>query len=806
MPGIQIDYDKWRQRWGESGDFAFKRDDTRRPILSIDPPPPFTSGDLHIGQIYWVIYMDSIARYYRMKGYNVLYPVGWDMQGFPTELQVEKRFGRDMPREEFYKRCSEIALYNMRTMKAQMDKVGAMYDGSMEYMTMSPEYRRKVQLSLVLMYEKGFVYRGKHPVEWCTHCDSAITREETSDVERNSQLNYINFSVGKETLEIATSRPELMHACVAVAVNPNDDRYKPMAGKTVTVPLFDRKVKLIADEMVDKEFGTGAEMVCTFGDKNDIMMFYKHKLDLVEAMNSQGMLTSSGKYDGMPTREARAAIIRDLKAANLLVKQEQLAQTVKVHDRCGTPIELLASTQWFIRTKEHAERIKEMASMVKFVPEHRLQELKNWADYIEWDWDISRNRVFGTPIPFWYCNDCGELLPAKKESLPVNPAIDKAQYAKCPKCGSSNVVGERDTCDVWVDSSITPMVVAGWPDDMALFRRAFPAAFRIQGNDIVKTWAFYTIFRTWALTGSKPFDNLLVTGMVLGEDGREMHKSWGNGVMPEDVIRDYGVDPMRLWAAMSGSMEKDKPFTTVELNHARAFCVKLYNSALFVKNALAEIKEPKHPENHMGIFDIWILNRLNEVVKDVEEAYERFDLYSAMSALTNFYWHEFCDYYIENVKYRLREDAPLMSKEAAAFTLKHVLLETLKLAAPIMPFTAEEVHAMFSQGSIFPEGLPKYGRTTRTSDYAVNGVLFTSPIQVDYGMAGKLLNDIISDVRKAKSNSRLALNKPISAINIKVNEEYIGIIEQSKEELIGICKAGSITVSPSKEYSVGIDP
>lgn len=802
----EIDYNKWKERWQESGAFAFRRGDKSSPILSIDTPPPFTSGDLHIGQAYWVIYTDSIARYYRMKGYNVLYPVGWDMQGFPIELQAEKRFGREMPREEFYRRCSEIAVHNMGLMKAQMSKLGASFDVSLEYMTMSPEYRRKVQLSLLLMHEKGFVYRGKHPVEWCTHCNSSIAREETSDVERNSQSNYIKFACDGGHIEIATTRPELLHACVAVAVNPGDERYKSMVGKGVAVPLAGRKVKVIADELVDASFGTGAEMVCTFGDKNDVIMFYKHGLHLVGAMSGQGLLTNSGKYDGMNSKDARAAVLRDLREAGLLLKQEQVAQTVKVHDRCNTPIELLVSTQWFIRTKEHAEKIKEVASGVRFIPERKLQELCNWANYIEWDWSISRNRVFGTPLPFWYCGDCGTIIPARRESLPVDPASSAAPRRECPKCGSSKVIAERNTCDVWVDSSITPMVIAGWPDDMELFKRAFPATFRIQGNDIIRTWAFYTILRTWALTGNKPFESLIVNGMVLGEDGREMHKSWGNGVLPEDVLRDYGVDAMRLWAAMSGSVGKDKPFSYVELNHSRAFSVKLYNSALFIRGALASVREPKHAEKHMGVFDIWILIRLNSLIREVEEAYERFDLYAAMSALTNFYWHEFCDYYLEDVKYRVSGEgsAGQASRESAAFTLKHVLLTALKLIAPVMPFLAEETNAMFESGSVFAGELPVH-KEMPAGKYVVNGVLFAAPIQVDYESAGALLNGIVSDVRKAKSSARLALNKGISAININVREEYLGIIEQSKGELAGILKAGSVNVKPSQDYSVSIE-
>ncbi len=807
---MEIDYQKWIAYWKESNLFTFKQGDTDKSLFVIDTPPPFTSGDLHMGQVYWVVYTDSLSRYYTLKGCNVLYPVGWDMQGFPTELLVEKQYGRKIPREEFYTKCTEIANANKDSMKKQMLSLGAMFDGVHEYMTMSEDYRRKVQLSLLIMNDKGFIYRAKHPVAWCSKCNTSIAREEIDDNEQDAQFNYIDFKVGERELEIATTRPELLHACVAVAVNPGDKRHAALVGKRASVPLSDREVPIIADEMIDKEFGTGAEMVCTFGDKNDVIMFYKHKLEHIEAMDGRGNIINSGKYDGLNAKDARAMVLKELSEKGLLKRQESIKHTVKTHDRCHTEIELLSSMQWFMHIKEHAEKIKEIAHDVEFIPDFKRQNLYDWANFIEWDWNISRNRIFGTPLPFWYCGDCGAIIPAERERLPVNPAFDAPPAVKCPKCGSIKIVGEHDTCDVWVDSSITPLVVAGWPDNKELFNRAFPATLRIQGPDIVRTWAFYTMFRVWAITGEKPFEKLLVHGMILGTDGREMHKSLGNGVAPEELMKKYGVDAIRLWVALSGGIGKDKIFSYEELNYANAFTNKLWNSALFVRKSEAEAGTADEDLNGaMGIFDLWILGRLNQVTKVVEESYERLDLYGAMTALMGFYWHEFCDFYIENVKYRVNSDEKQMRKSrlAAVFTLKHVLSSALQLFSPVMPFIAEEINAMYGgvAGSIFNGKIPQYSENEEPSGYVINGVVFKSGLpETDYVQFGALLNNVIADVRKAKSGARLALNKQITAININVPGGYLNALENCKKELMAICKADKVSVKEAGEYSVAI--
>ena len=787
------------------GIFSFHHEDESRRLFVIDPPPPFTDGALHMGQAYWVSYIDALARYKRMRGFNVLFPVGWDMQGFPSEIATEKKYGKSLQRDEFYAKCAELSQQNLEVMKKQMLSLGASFDQSLEYKTLSESYRRKVQFALLTLFKKGMTYRMKHSVSWCTNCVTSISREEIEEREESSTLNTIAFEVGSESINISTTRPELLHACVAVAVNPDDERYSKLVGKKAVVPIYGRKVPVIADQIVDKGFGTGAEMVCTFGDKNDVLLYHKHGLELVEAIDEHGKLKNSGELDGMSLKDARVKVLEKLKEKKLLIETTAIKHQVKKHDRCSTNVELLSSTQWFIKTKDFSDKIIESGKSITWDPDFAVQRLIDWAQFIEWDWNISRNRIFGTPIPFWYCADCGEVIAPEESDLPVNPALEKAKVQKCPKCGSESIVGEQATCDNWVDSAITPLIIAGWPDDKNLFERAYPSTVRIQGSDIVRTWAFYTIFMNWALVGQKPIENMLINGMVLGPDGTEMHKSLGNSIYPEEVLSKYGTDVLRLWVAMSGSIGKDKRFSYEEVDKAKAFITKLKNSAKFViKAAPAAIEE--QPHKGMGIFDVWVLNRLNMAIKSATEAYDSFNLYAASSKLMDFYWHDFCDYYIENVKHRVPEPEKGESAKAAAYTLRHVLSTFLQLISPIIPFVAEEINETLGNESLMAQQMPKYAEKKSGADYVINGVVFSSAIvDIDYEDAGTMLNNVIGEVRKQKAASRIALNKQISSIHINVPEAYYNVVKGYSAELGKICKAEKVSVSVSESYSVAIN-
>ncbi len=799
--------DKWNAYWQEHKVLFDEK--SNKPIFSIDTPPPFTTGELHMGQAFWVCYIDSIARYKRLRGFNVLYPQGWDMQGFPIEIAVEKKFGRSLSRADFYGKCTALAEENIGKMKVQMRNLGASFDESLEYKTASKDYRRKLQLSLLMMYEKGMIYRAKHPIEWCPHCESSISREQVNEISEKSNLNYIDFGIegSKDKMTIATTRPEMLHAIVAVAVNPADKRYKKLIGKSVKVPVFNNSVKIIGEDSIDMEYGTGAEMICTFGDKNDVLLSFKHKLGFVEAIDEKGLLKNAGKFNGMHTTKARDAVLEDLKTCGALIKQEPIEHAVKQHDRCHTAIELIVAMQWFIKTKEFSNNIKESALSMKWFPDASKQRLLDWSNVIEWDWNISRHRVFGTPIPFWYCENCNEIVAPKKEALPVDPASTPAPKDKCPKCGS-RLIGESDTCDCWIDSSITPMIIAGWPENKALFARAFPSSMRIQGMDIIRTWAFYTTFRMWALTGNKPFEHLLTHGMILDTEGKEMHKSSGNGISPELLVnKKYPIDAIRLWVALCGGIGKDKSFSYAEIDYAKSFLIKLENTAIFVKSAIDGMRlEKEPPHKYFGIFDLWILDRLNTAVKEVMESYDNLDLYEAMSKAMAFHWHEFADFYIENVKYRIHSTEKGMegSKRAAAFTLLHVFRTSLLMLAPVMPHIAEELNAMFESNDIFANEFPQHMARTHNSDYIINGVVFKSAIQdIAFDTAGTFLNGIITEVRKAKAKGRMALNKEISSIIINVPEEYYMTTIAAKDELMQICKAKDVQVSKG-EYSVEI--
>ena len=811
--------EKWRKYWKEKKLFRFDDKNERSQWFLIDTPPPFTNGALHMGQVFWVCYIDAIARYKRMKGFNVLYPQGWDAHGFPTEREVEKKYGKGLPRQEFYKRCIEVSRVNIDTMRNSMLKLGATFDDRYDYLTISDDYLAKVQKSVLDMYEKGLVYRAAHPVEWCVNCGTVISREQAEEREEESVLNYLDFSIvapkGKKAKEgsvtIATSRPELLHACVAVAVNPKDKRFKDVIGQKARVPIFGQEVPVIADDAVDKDYGTGAEMVCTFGDKRDINLYYKHKLRLIEATDEKGFLKNAGPFNKVHLRDARGAVLDELKKTGQLKKQEPMKHVIKIHDRCSNPIEFISSMQWFMKTTEHAEKIKQMAQGIKWVPEFTKQRLIDWANFIEWDWAISRNRVFGTPIPFWYCDNekCGNIVPADSKKLPVDPPSQPAPLKECPKCRKGRLIGETLTMDGWVDTSITPMVIAGWPEDKARFKSGFPNAIRIQGTDIIRTWCFYTIYRTWALTGNKPWEGIIAHGMILGLDGREMHKSYGNGMYSDELTQKYPVDAIRLWVALSGGITKDKPFSYQDMEFAKSFVNKFYNTANFVKLALSNGKLPKEePHKSLNVFDMWILNRLDAVVKEVTANYDSYMLYEALISAVNFYWHEFADFYIENVKHRVYSEDKKMqkSKEAALFTLNHVLNTMTKVLAPVVPFVCEEVNSMFDQKhSVFEGGFPSYSENKDEMDYVINGVVFKSSIvNTNPENAGIVLNNAIAEVRKQKAQAKIALNKEIASININVPDEYYSTVLTQKEEIALICKARKVSVSRSKEFSVSI--
>jgi valyl-tRNA synthetase len=769
--------ERWQKAWEDDGTYRFDEEDTVRPIYSIDTPPPFTSGELHMGHVLSYSYFDFAARFRRMNGFNVYYPQGWDTQGFPTEVKVEKKFGR-LPPVQFREKCVEWTVEMIARMKSQMGQMGFSPDWRYEYRTMDPEYHRKVQLSLIRMYGDKLVYRDRYPVFWCPRCVSAVAKAELDEEERDGTLNHIRFEgpEGRE-LVIATTRPELLHACQAVLFNPKDERYANLEGKTAKTP-FGKEVPLIADNEVDKEFGSGLVMVCTFGDKMDVVWMHRYKLGIHEAIDQYGKMRNSGSLDGLKAAEAKKKVVEELEAAGKIEKKSPTRQIVKVHDRCKTPVELIPSRQWFADIRTTAAHIKALAQKIRWVPDFGISYLIDWVEGAEWDWVISRQRVFGTPLPFYYCDSCNATAPADEGELPFYP--EKAVGRKC-SCGG-DMKAETSTCDCWVDSSITPLIISGWPDEERM-KRFYPVSLRPQGVEIVRTWAFYTIYRSGvALSGLPPFETILLNGNVLAPDGKKMSKSLGNIISPAELLKDYPTDSIRQWAALSGAMAKDRPFSYEDIKYAKSFLTKVWNAARFIE-ACGKPRRAVGPDE-LTTIDRWILGRLSATVKDCTSDMEGFEYHHAMKRMQDFFWHDVCDNYLEYVKHRVYGDGA-GTKEAALYTLNRVLEDSMKVLAPITPHITEEIYRQLYGGeSIHKQGWPEAGEGYPAEVAKV-----------------AVLNEIVSQLRQHKSRNKMPQNAELELVRLGLPE---GMDAELLDELSRISKIKRIeTVKGEFSVSVG---
>ncbi|OEC86700.1 MULTISPECIES: valine--tRNA ligase [Methanobacterium] len=793
---IPKDYDHkkealWQDKWQRDDTYKFIGDGTR-PNYIIDTPPPYPTGATHMGHVLNWTYIDIIARFKRMQGYDVLFPQGWDCHGLPTEVKVEETHNikkGDVARAKFREMCVDLTRTNIKQMKSQMLSMGFSQDWSREFVTMTPEYMKRTQLSFLKMYEQGLIYRGIHPVNWCPRCETAIAFAEVEYHENETYLNYLEFPVeeSEKGLMIATTRPELLSACVAVVVHPEDERYKEMAGKKVEIPLFGRNVEIITDEEVDPEFGTGAVMICTFGDKTDVLWVNKYNLDIIEALDEKGVMKDvSCKYAGMNTQDCKKQIIEDLKNEGYLKKQEKVDQNVGLCWRCKTPIEILVKNQWFVAVKDLIPDVREASAEMKWTPEHMETRLLNWTGSMDWDWCISRQRIFATPVPVWYCSKCGKVHLATPDMLPVDPTQDKLE-GKC-ECGNDEFIGETDVLDTWMDSSISPLSITGWPDED--FKKYYPASLRPQGHDIIRTWAFYTILRCKALTGEKPFDEIVVNGMVSGEDGHKMSKSRGNTISPEEVLEEYGADALRLWAANSvpGS---DVPFAWKDVKYGYKFIRKFWNAFRFINMHIQDFKlsvSEEEIQKNLDPMDKWILSKLNRLLADVMGSIESYNFANVVNSIQAFIWHDFCDEYIEAVKYRLYNDSPEleMSKEASQYTLQAVISTSLIMLAPLTPHFADEIYQYVSDTGI---------SIHKTLWPDVNFELIDDAAEE----TGEIGVELIGEIRRFKASKKMPLNAKIKTLNIYTPDTaLIGQIENLKEDIKGTMRIESLDVMTGK--------
>lgn len=776
---------KWQDAWERWNIHKYDDADRVRPPFSIDTPPPYPSGELHIGNILNWCYFDFVARYKRLKGFNVHFPQGWDCHGLPTEVRTEKTLKirkRDVPPEQFRADCIRLTNEWIVAMKQTIQKMGFSIDWNLEYRTMDPSYWRKTQLSFLRLYHKNLLYRGEHPVNWCPRCETAIAEAEVEYVQRKGNLLYLKFSVDGSDLIVATTRPELIPACVAIVVHPDDERTSNLIGKVAKTPIFKAEVPIISDEAVEKEFGSGVVMICTYGDKNDVKWQKGHDLPVIKCITENGIMTeSAGAYQGLKIQAARDKIIEDLRSGNLVEREEILERSVGTCWRCVTPVEILAKPQWFMKTRDLSQRVRESAELIRWIPAYAKQRLLDWVGTLDWDWVISRQRIFATPIPVWYCKSCGEVVLAEEEWTPIDPKLEGPRGKQCPKCSSADFIPEVDVLDTWMDSSITSAVHAGWPDDDESFSRLFPADLQPNGYDIIRTWDYYLLVRSLALFDSIPYKSVLVNGMVRGKDGRMMHKSYGNYVAADEVMEKHGSDAVRQWAAAGASTGSDIQFRWDAVDYAWRFQVKLWNASKLVSSHISDSKTDLKPVS-MNVLDKWLLSKVEKLTKDVEDAFENNHFSVALEAIREFFWHVFCDNYLEACKYRLYDEGGA-GKDSAKYALSTSLLRILQLLSPIIPHLTEELYQIIFRARTNYESI----NNIPWPEYDVNLVDSRSELIGDIALA------TIAEIRRTKAAKKIPLSEKIEKLEL-YSKTHASDLKESLDDIRGTCKIENLEI------------
>jgi valyl-tRNA synthetase len=767
------------------------------PVYSIDTPPPSVSGHLHLGHVYSYSHPDFMARFYRMNGYNVFYPMGYDDNGLPTERLVEKRLGAaavHMGRSTFIDQCLKISEEVERDYEDLWKRLGLSIDWRYTYRTIDLLSRRASQLSFIELYKQGKAYRRESPAIWCPECQTSIAQADLNDLERQSELVILSFQLDDgSSLPIATTRPELLPACVAVFIHPKDARYAHLTGKYARSPLFNKKIPVLSDPLADPNKGTGAVMCCTFGDTTDIVWWHNHQLPMVEVIGSDGRMThAAGKYAGLTTSDARRSLLQNLEDSQQVMDRQLITQSVRVHERCDTPVEYILIKQWFISLLEHKESLKIQGEKVEWFPPQMQARYRAWVENLNWDWCISRQRFFGIPFPVWYCRRCGEVIVADESELPVDP-LEQQPNKPC-HCGSLDFVPEEDVLDTWATSSLTPQIVGQRLENPALYDKVFPFSVRPQAHEIIRTWAFYTLVKSHFHFDSLPWQQILISGWGLaGNDGDKISKSRGGGPMaPMEMIRSYSADAVRYWSSSTGA-GKDSIISVEKIQAGARLVTKLWNVARFSERFLEKSSNPGIPPS-LSPADRWILACLQSLIRRVTIHFTKYDYAAAKSEIESFFWNNLADNYLEMCKQRLYDShSPL--NEGARFTLQRILIAVLKLFAPFLPYVTEEIY----QG-LFRQSIAN-GCETESDLLSIH---LSSWPEVDsqfddpsFERLGEWLLFIAGAVRRFKSEHNLSLGTELNRLQLAAgNPSLAFILEEAAVDLRSITRAQIVEIVP----------
>ena len=756
--------DKLYDKWLTKKYFHAEPNPDKKPFTIVMPPPNIT-GQLHMGHALDNTMQDILIRYKRMQGYEALWQPGTDHAAIATEVKVIESLKKqgiekaDLGRDGFLEKCWEWRKeYGSRIIK-QLHKLGSSADWDRERFTMDEGCSKAVQTVFIKLYEKGYIYKGSRIINWCPVCKTSISDAEVVHEDQDGFFWHINYPiVGEEGrfVEIATTRPETLLGDTAVAVNPDDDRYKDLVGKMLKLPLTDREIPVIADEYVDKEFGTGCVKITPAHDPNDFEVGKRHNLPEINIMNDDATIKMPGsKYDGMDRYEARKAMVEDLKALGLLVKVVPHTHAVGTHDRCKATVEPMIKPQWFVKMDEMAKPAIEALKNgeLKFVPESFGKTYLHWLEGIR-DWCISRQLWWGHRIPAYYCEDCGEIV------------VSETQPEKCPKCGCTHLKQDEDTLDTWFSSALWPFSTLGWPDQTKDLEYFYPTDVLVTGYDIIFFWVIRMVFSGIEQTGKTPFHTVLIHGLVRDSQGRKMSKSLGNGIDPLEVIDKYGADALRMTLITGNAPGNDMRFYWERVENSRNFANKIWNASRFIMMNIEKAPEKEVTLDDLTMADKWILSKANDLAKEVTENLDRYELGIALQKVYDFVWEEFCDWYIEMVKPRLWNDEDT-TKAAAIWTLKTVLIQSLKLLHPYIPFITEEIFCnlqdeeesiMVSQWPVFKDEW-----NFEKEEHAV-----------------ETIKEAVRAIRNVRTSMNVPPSKKAKVYVVSENEELLQIFEHSK--------------------------
>ena len=773
--------DRLYKKWMDKKYFHAEVDRSKKPFTIVMPPPNIT-GQLHMGHALDNTLQDILIRFKRMQGYNALWQPGTDHASIATEVKVTNKLREEgidkeeLGREGFLKRTWEWKEEYGGRIVSQLKKLGSSADWDRERFTMDEGCSKAVQEVFIRLYEKGYIYQGSRIINWCPVCQTSISDAEVEYEDQAGHFWHINYPIvgTDKCIEIATTRPETMLGDTAIAVHPDDERYKDLVGKMVLLPIVNKEIPIVADSYVDKEFGTGAVKITPAHDPNDFEVGKRHNLEEINILNDDGTINENGgKFAGMDRYEARKAIVKELEEGGYLVRIENHEHKVGTHDRCHTTVEPMIKKQWFVKMNEMAKPAIEAVKNgdLRFVPGHFDRTYLHWLENIR-DWCISRQLWWGHRIPAYYCDDCGEIVVAKEM-----PSV-------CPKCGCTHFTQDEDTLDTWFSSALWPFSTLGWPEKTEDLDYFYPTNVLVTGYDIIFFWVIRMVFSGYEQTGKCPFDDVLIHGLVRDEQGRKMSKSLGNGIDPLEIIDQYGADALRLTLVTGNAPGNDMRYSEKKIIASRNFANKVWNASRFMLMNIEKADLSQVSIKDLTPADKWILSKVNTLAKDVTENMDKFELGIAVQKVYDFIWEEFCDWYIEMVKPRLYNEEDT-TKAAALFTLKKVLTISLKLLHPYMPFITEEIFC----------SLQDEEESIMVSDWPVFEDEFDFKSEEN---EVEIIKNAVRNIRNLRADMNVPPSKKASVYVVSEKEEVRKVFEDSKVFFATLGYASEVHVQADK--------